>query len=334
MESPNEIFVFFTSKYSNACRQVIDKINFIAPHFNTKVIDIDNPDTRFIVKNATQYKFETVPAALLIYPAQNNIKKLEGAELLDLLNKGIEMVNQKIDAIQQQQEEQRRLEQASRKRVVEIDGDEEDDEPVYQNKTDIRQALNLDDEEDEEDEPPRRRKIGKTAIFPDKRFAPTDEDGMISNMKPLPRTKGEGHGSMARSSLVEAPRGTSDEMGIDRNMSFPPRMEQGGMMEEDGMIMDMAQMQPRTKGGKSKKQKSKKVSFVDDSILDVSEEPVGNENQGMSMDDILPPNSGTGRSRENQERSSAIKQNASALQAAREQIMKSEEGTRKITTLP
>ena len=55
----NEIFVFFTSKYSNACKQVVEKINYIAPHFNTRIVDIDNPDTRFVIQNATQYKIET-----------------------------------------------------------------------------------------------------------------------------------------------------------------------------------------------------------------------------------------------------------------------------------
>ena len=60
MEQPNEIFVFFTSKYSNACKQIVEKLNYIAPHFNTRIVDIDNPDTRFIVQNATEYKIETV----------------------------------------------------------------------------------------------------------------------------------------------------------------------------------------------------------------------------------------------------------------------------------
>lgn len=317
----NEIFVFFTSKYSNACKQVVEKINYIAPHFNTRIVDIDNPDTRFVLQNATQYKIETVPSALIIYPTMNKINKLESMELLQLLDKGIEMVNQKLAAIQEEQNRQK----ASRRKVVEIDG-EDDEEVAYDNKTDIRQALQIEDDEDEE-EPPRRRKIGKTHIFPDKRFAPVDEDDMITTSKPLPPIKGEGHDGMAQSSLVEAPRGDKFDLGMDRNMNYPPRMKQSGMEEEE-MIEDMAQMQQMKKG-----KKKKKIVTFDDSLLDVSE-PMGNDNDGMSMDDILGQNGGNGRSREIQERSSSLKQNAAALAAAREQIMKQEDGNTKVRVMP
>ena len=326
MEQPNEIFVFFTSKYSNACKQIVEKLNYIAPHFNTRIVDIDNPDTRFIVQNATEYKIETVPAALIIYPKQNSINKLEGMQLVQLLDKGIEMVNQKLMAIQ---EEEQRRQKANRRKAVEIDGDD-DDEPVYENKTTIRDALNIPDDEDEEEEAPRRRKIGKTHIFPDKRFSPTDDDDMISNSKPLPSIKGEGHDSMARSSLVEAPR--NDDFGMDRNMNYPPRMKQSSMMEDENqMIDDMSQMQlPKKKKGK------KKMVTFDDSLLDVSnvEDSMGNETSGMSMDDILGPNGGAARSKELQERSSSLKQNAAALAAAREQIMKQEDGPSKVRVMP
>ncbi len=324
MEQPNEIFVFFTSKYSNACKQIVEKLNYIAPHFNTRIVDIDNPDTRFIVQNATEYKIETVPAALIIYPRQNSINKLEGMQLVQLLDKGIEMVNQKLMAIQ----EEERRQKANRRKAVEIDG-EEDDEPVYENKTTIRDALNIPEDEDEE-EAPRRKKIGKTHIFPDKRFSPTDDDDMISNSKPLPSIKGEGHDSMARSSLVEAPR--NDDFGMDRNMNYPPRMKQSSMMEDENqMIDDMSQMQlPKKKKGK------KKMVTFDDSLLDVSnvEDSMGNETSGMSMDDILGPNGGAARSKELQERSSSLKQNAAALAAAREQIMKQEDGPSKVRVMP
>ena len=74
METPNEIFVFFMSNYSNSCKQILDRIAFIAPHFNTKIINIDNPETRDIVLNSTTYKIETVPAVLLIYPKLNQIQ--------------------------------------------------------------------------------------------------------------------------------------------------------------------------------------------------------------------------------------------------------------------
>lgn len=329
MEQPNEIFVFFTSKYSNACKQIVEKLNYIAPHFNTRIVDIDNPDTRFVVQNATEYKIDTVPAALIIYPKQNSINKLEGLQLVQLLDKGVEMVNQKLMAIQE--EEQRRL-KSNRRKAVEIDG-EEDDEPVYENKTTIKEALNIPDEDDEEDEVPRRRKIGKTHIFPDKRFSPIDDDDMISNSKPLPGVKGEGHESMAHSSLVEAPRyDKTNEMGMDRNMNYPPKMKQTAMMEDENqMIDDMSQMQSLKKG----KKKKKMVTF-DDSILDVSnvdDSSMGNETGGMSMDDILGPNGGAARSKELQERSSSLKQNAAALAAAREQIMKQEDGPSKVRVM-
>ena len=74
LDVKNEIVLYFTSNYSTACSQVKHMIDFIAPHFNTKVINIDNPKMRSVLLNATINKIDVVPAAMLIYPQTNEIK--------------------------------------------------------------------------------------------------------------------------------------------------------------------------------------------------------------------------------------------------------------------
>jgi hypothetical protein len=60
MNNPDEIFIIFTSKYSESCKQITDSINHIFHYFNTKIIDIDNPIIRKSILNATTNKITSV----------------------------------------------------------------------------------------------------------------------------------------------------------------------------------------------------------------------------------------------------------------------------------
>ena len=331
METPNEIFMFFVSNYSEACRQISDKINFIAPHFNTKIINIDNPETRNILLNSTTYKINSVPAVLLIHPKQNEIQLFEGIEVVNLLNKGIEMVQQLISqqqlAAQQQENETGARKGKTPLNKILSDNDEETSSRrppgARVSMDDILEEEETDDEEEEK--PPSRRKIGKTTIFPDRQFSPADDDDMISTQKYLP-PKGEGHDGMARSSLSEVTDDSRDSMMNDRNMTYPPRMDIERAPQDDEE--DVSPKPILKKKGPGRPPKNK-VKFVD---VDV-EEQLNTAPTGMSMDEILSPEQGGGISKERSAKSTAIKQGAEALMAEREQIMKIEAGPSKVKRL-
>ena len=42
----SEVFIVFISKHSQACRAIKQQLDYISPHFNTRVVDIDNINIR------------------------------------------------------------------------------------------------------------------------------------------------------------------------------------------------------------------------------------------------------------------------------------------------
>lgn len=279
----SEVFIVLTSKHSPSCKAIEQQINYISPHFNTKVINIDNIGIRKAIVNATQYKIETVPAIILLYPQNGKIEKHEGQEVIDLLNKGVSMVQAKLQAMEEQKKSKAR---------------EFDDENISSDSghSEIEDILGGDDEEEEEEAPQvqRKRKIGKTTLFPDKRFSPTDDDGVIGGLKSLPRR--DEHTGMARSSLPDA---ESRDQLTDRNRNYTG--------------------QPT---GKKVNVKNGKKAVIIEDISEIPEKP-----QGMSMDDILDSSrtGATARSKETDIKSKGMRERQEALIAERNALQESEE---------
>jgi len=280
----SEVFIVLTSKHSQSCKAIQQQINYISPHFNTRVIDIDNIGIRKAILNATKYKIETVPAIILLYPENGKIEKHEGQDVINLLNKGVSMVQAKLQAIEQQKKSKAR---------------EFDDSNTSDNgHSEIEDILGTgdDDEEVEDEEEPqvqRKRKIGKTTLFPDKRFSPTDDDGVIGGLKSLPRK--EEHTGMARSSLPDAEN--RDEL-TDRNRNY---------------------VSPSAK--KINVKNGKKAVIIED-LTEIPEKP-----EGMSMDDILDSSrtGATARSKEHDIKSKSMRERQDALIAERAALQESEE---------
>jgi hypothetical protein len=280
----SEVFIILISKHSPSCKAIQQQINYISPHFNTKIINIDNIGIRKAIVNATKYKIETVPAIILMYPQNGKIEKHEGQGVVDLLNKGVSMVQAKLQAMEQQKKSKAR------------DFDDENSED--RGHSEIEDILGDDDnEDDDEDEAPqvqRKRKIGKTTLFPDKRFSPTDEDGFIGGMKYLPRK--EEHTGMARSSIPDAEN--RDDL-TDRNRNYTS--------------------QPT---GKKVNVKNGKKAVIIEDISEIPEKP-----QGMSMDEILDSSrtGATARSKETDIKSKGMRERQEALIAERNALQESEE---------
>ncbi len=283
----SEVFIVLISKHSPSCKAIQQQINYISPHFNTKVVDIDNIGIRKAIVNATQYKIESVPAIILMYPQNGKIEKHEGQDVINLLNKGVQMVQAKLQAMEEQKKSKAR---------------EFDDENTSDSgHSEIEDILGGDDEEEDEEQPPqvqRKRKIGKTTLFPDKRFSPTDDDGVIGGLKTLPRR--DEHTGMARSSLPDA---ESRDQLTDRNRNYTA--------------------QPT---GKKVNVKNGKKAVIIEDISEIPEKP-----QGMSMDDILDSSrtGATARSKETDIKSKGMRERQEALIAERAALQESEEAQMK-----
>jgi hypothetical protein len=274
----SEVFIVFVSKYSNSCKAIKQQLDYIAPHFNTKVVDIDNVNIRKSIYNATKYKIESVPSIVLLYPDSGKIQLHEGQQVIDLLNKGVKMVQQKLQAIQEQQ----------RSKARNYEDEAVDDDAGH---SDI-EALLDDEEEDEPQEPvvDKKRKIGKTTLFPDKKFAPLDEEGMIGNYLP---NKDE-HSGMEKSSL-------STTALSDRHMNYP------------------AQVERQTGGRKVNVKVGKKSTMIED-LSDIPEKP-----QGMDMSDILDESRGAMRSKETDIKSKAMRERQDNIMAERAAMIEAED---------
>ena len=283
----SEVFIVLTSKHSPSCKAIEQQINYISPHFNTKVVNIDNIGVRKAIVNATKYNIETVPAIILLYPQNGKIEKHEGQDVINLLNKGVSMVQAKLQAMEEQKKSKAR---------------EFDDQNVSDGgHSEIEDILGNSEEQDDDDEeaPPqvqRKRKIGKTTLFPDKRFSPTDEDGAIGGMKYLPRK--DEHTGMARSSIPDA-----ENRLTDRNRNYVS-----------------------TPNAKKVNFKNGKKAVIIEDLSEIPEKP-----EGMSMDDILDSSrtGATARSKETDIKSKGMRERQEALMAERNALQESEEANMK-----
>jgi hypothetical protein len=274
----SEVFIVFISKHSPACRAIKQQLDYISPHFNTRIVDIDNIHIRRSILNATKYNIESVPSIVLLYPGNGKIEKHEGQQVIDLLNKGVSMVQSKLQAQQQKA--------SSRAREI----DEESNETSHSDIEDILGGMEEEDEfEEEEPVVDRKRKIGKTTLFPDKRFAPTDEDGMIGGMKHLPRR--EDHTDMEQSSLPHMEQRSV----TDRNRNYPTNIER------------------QTGGTKRVNTKLGKKSMIIEDLTDIPDKP-----EGMSTEEILgQERGGQVRSKETDQKTKMMREKQDSIMAER-----------------
>jgi hypothetical protein len=86
------LFIFF-SKFSRVCTQSMSQFQYISPHLQTVMIDIDNPQTRKSIQNLKVVK--KVPCALLVNNQFNSADFYEGVDFFNLINRTIEMIQAK-----------------------------------------------------------------------------------------------------------------------------------------------------------------------------------------------------------------------------------------------
>jgi hypothetical protein len=274
----NEIFIVYMSKYSPSCKQIESKLHYIAPHFNTKFIDVDNPVIRKSILSATTNVIQIVPAIMLFMPQKNTIKVYQGSEVLPILDQAVNMVNAKVEAEQQAQtqEAQTQQEQIPQERepteefVPESVLKRRSTKTIQNSEGKPVSSLDsvFDDPVEEQGEPAKthKKKIQKGVFHHE--YSPTDDTGMISTLKPLP-PRGVGHDTMKRSSIPEF---NIAENSQEHSGPMGPDFEADRLERGDSI--------------KPKKNVSisnvKTIHIIDDDITEDPEKP-----QGMSREDIL-----------------------------------------------
>ena len=182
----DEILVYLYSEQSESCKIIWPAINTIAPFFNTKMINIDDPKALNIIQNASKTKINTVPSALLIYPTSNKVEQYEENNLLTLIINGLNMV-----------EKRNNKNTDDSKRLTSVDSE------IYE-----EDVISSEDSS-------KNNKVGKRNIYPDVstgaggRHLNTVGRDSVENL-PL---KGQGHENMI-SSLPGAPRGNENGRNI------------------------------------------------------------------------------------------------------------------------
>ena len=315
---PNEIFLVLISKYSNSCKLIMDRLQFIEPHFNTRIVDIDNLEDRKMVMNATKNQIQVVPTVFLIYPQTGKMDKYEGPAVVELLDKGVQMVQQKLQAAQAAQ-------QRPRATMVEDLVPEEDDggdsphsniEDVVEDEEYIEDIPRRQDPVQQEEDPEyidygapigqkmSRKKVGKTGILPSRQYR--DDEMPV------------------REEFSE-PENERDRLMIERNRNHPPRMAPQRSPSK-------VEVKPK---GSSKKVLVEDLTSLDEELgeeeqqyddsTDLQEEHYGQERpQGMDMNEILDPSQGQ-RSPEQMRRSKEHQDRVAAMMAERDSILSRED---------
>lgn len=285
----DEILLYMYSDKSQSCQMIRPAINAIAPFFNTKMINIDNPEVLNIVKNASKTKINSVPSALLIYPTSNKVEQYEGNNLLTLILNGLSMV-----------EKRKNKNTDDSKRLTSV-------------------SLELSDNEDNSiiEESKQHNKVGKRNIYPD---VSTSAGGRHLNtlgrdsVENLP-VKGEGHQQLASSSLPGAPRGIETSKNIT---AMQP--------DYDSPEDEFGRTNAKEIRSKVPVKVGKTTQMIED-ISDYADDE--NQNVGMSLDDILPRDQGNaGPSKETSKKVEVIKTASESMMREREAMMSGENSRR------
>jgi hypothetical protein len=92
----NEVFCVIVSKFSPSCHKIMGTLKFLSPYINLRILDIDHPETRELVLQSGD--FSTVPCIVLIYPSQNRIEYYERTDAVNLINKAVQTVQDRLAA--------------------------------------------------------------------------------------------------------------------------------------------------------------------------------------------------------------------------------------------
>jgi len=104
---PNhEIFIVLYSKFSPSCQKITNTLQFIQPHVDLRVINVDNPKARELVRKSGYVT--SLPCIVLMVPDKNKMSFFQRDEAVSVLNRAVEIVQQKLNSMQAQQQQKQR----------------------------------------------------------------------------------------------------------------------------------------------------------------------------------------------------------------------------------
>ncbi len=156
------------------------QIQYINPHIQTVLVDIDNPQTR---SNISKYNIKRVPCGVLVNHTFNTADFYDGVDFFSLLNRTIEMIQSKQarDLAEQQQQ----LQQQAQLQLQNQQETSEEPDVVIKPKKGKKKRMPVQVPEE----------------APEPTFATDMASNMMSRAAPPGIKKGEGHEGMGRSSL-------------------------------------------------------------------------------------------------------------------------------------
>lgn len=229
MNPPTEIFVVVISKFSPSCNKILGTLQFLRPHVDLRVLDVDNPKTREIVLSSKLVK--TVPCIILMVPSLNKVTFYENEEAVQLLNRAVQIVQQKQALLAQKQETQQKA-VSNIKTVLQIKPTSKEDEFFDNGQEETKATIN----------------------------------GRVS-LPPIPR--GAGHEGMGASSLSTVPRNAPEQIAARRDdkngavLGTPLDEEDLGYNMDSNEGMSMADiLGPQGGGNRESEQRSKDIKNI------------------------------------------------------------------------
>lgn len=230
MNSPSEIFVVVISKFSPSCNKILGTLQFLRPHLDLRVLDVDNPKTRETVLSSGMVK--TVPCIILMVPSLNKITFYENDEAVQLLNRAVQIVQQKQALLSQQQETQKKA-VSSIKEVLQVKPTPREDDIFGGGEEETKATI--------------AGRVGSP---------------------PIPR--GVGHENMGQSSLSTVPRNAPEQIAARREdrqadnlLGTPLDDEDHGYGTDNNEGMSMADiLGPQGGGNRESEQRSKDIKNI------------------------------------------------------------------------
>jgi hypothetical protein len=228
MNPPSEIFVVVISKFSPSCNKILGTLQFLRPHLDLRIIDADNPETRKTIIASNRVK--SVPCIFLMVPSLNKVTRYENDEAVQLLNRAVQIVQQKQALVEQQQVKQKAV--SNIKEVLQIKPTKKEDEFFDNGMEETKATIS-----------------GRVGL------------------PPIPR--GEGHENMGNSSLTTVPRNAPEQIAArreDKNATIlgtPLDDEDHGYNQDNNEGMSLADiLGPQGGGNRESEQRSKDIKNI------------------------------------------------------------------------
>ena len=94
-----ETFICLYSKHSPSCQRVWNEIQYISQHMPSMLYDIDDPNTRNLIKRNGMV--QTVPFIILLNQSSGSVAVYQNADALNCIGKAVQLINTQVSQTRQ-----------------------------------------------------------------------------------------------------------------------------------------------------------------------------------------------------------------------------------------